>query len=317
MTTVRAEAEWEPVARALSIEGQARLVRLGMAAVWETSDGRIVRVDSSAHPGLISRLEAWISLAESGLPMLQPLLTPDGGRYLYVGHRVITVWPMATPVSQVDFDWAWLGSTLSSLHQVSVAGLDRRIPSDYVAMSLSELERTGAYSDAIEPLRRQLTTVAAAVDWDQHPKVPVHGDAHPGNVVSTDDGLRLIDFESLSIGNPLWDLMAVALLGRRYAVPATSVKQAFVSYGWDPTDDPMFEPMLRLRELLDAIAAARRAAASPTLGGEANKRLTDLMTGRSSVWVSVHPGNEAELERRDVGVLEAIRRGELGDAALQ
>lgn len=313
MTELDAHEVWSRVAQELSIRPEATLVRLGKAAVWQTDDDRIVRIDDASKAGLISRLDAWLSLIRADAPMLAPLPIAGGEHYRVMFGHVVTMWPLAKPVSQVDFDWNWLGRSLAHLHATSVPGLTRCLPSDYVAASIEALARTGSYPHAIEPLRQRVLALAVEIDWDQHPAVTTHGDAHPGNTVETDEGLRLVDFESLGKGSPAWDFMAIALLNRRYGVAAESVEHSFRAYGRDLRSESSFESMLSLREILDGVASARRAVNDPLVRPEADKRIVDLLTGRPSIWVSVHPGNEAELRNRGISVSEAIARGVASD----
>lgn len=88
------------------------------------------------------------------------------------------------------------------------------------------------------------------------PGRPLHGDAHPGNLLATDDGWRWSDFEDTCAGPVEWDLaclLRTARLDGRAAVRA---------YGRDP-DDPRLAPLLALRRLHGGLYAHLTATYRP------------------------------------------------------
>lgn len=76
---------------------------------------------------------------------------------------------------------------------------------------------------------------------------PLHGEPHPGNVLTTGDGLVFLDFEGTCTGPKEWDLAAappevaghVADVDRQLLTSARLLRSAFVAvWGWVNADHP-------------------------------------------------------------------------------
>jgi len=84
----------------------------------------------------------------------------------------------------------------------------------------------GAFGSAEDDIRAVWDDAVATPEWPG-PRVWVHGDLHPANVVIADGTLAgIVDFGALFAGDPAWDLGAAWLL-----LPEGSASRFFDSYG--------------------------------------------------------------------------------------
>lgn len=290
--------------------GDFEFVRVGRAATWR-DDGRarLLRIEGglgkpSEVLGMLGRLEG---MAERGVPVLAPLRDRGALAFDAAGH-VASLWPLGEPVSQCDFDWAWLGTTLSLLHREPVDdGLSTAPnPLDQVKASLRRCAELSLLPSAVQrDLERRASDLTLPADRRQ---VLIHGDAHPGNVVLlANDGLRLVDFDSTGLGSPVWDLMGVAVLHRHYGVDRAALESVVGATDVTLSEySGLAETYLTVREMIDTLSAVLRGLVDPRLGPEGEKRSSDLLDEKRSTWVSVHPGNERLLRDRHLTVEEAI-----------
>ena len=168
--------------------------------------------------------------------------------------------------------------TLAALLDV-LAGVDpgwTGSPLDTPLRDLAEFTRTGARLGADPGL---LTAVSDLVDALcprlTGPEQPLHGDAHPGNLLATADGWVWADLEDTCRGPRAWDLAclrATSRLDGRAALAAVP----------DPPDDDELAPFLQLRALHAAAwwfpYAARVPADLPT----ARHRLAEAVASVSA-----------------------------------
>ena len=115
-----------------------------------------------------------------------------------------------------DIDWAAVGAMVKRLH--TTLRVDE-IPEGYPIAQPGNLpwwnfpdmiSRLGAAETvAAEELEVLRAAVEEGAGWGNlamgSPVVINHGDVHPGNVIMSDDGPVLIDWDLLSIGSSLWD----------------------------------------------------------------------------------------------------------------
>jgi spectinomycin phosphotransferase len=188
--------------------------------------------------------------------------------------------PLAAP------ERAALMDLLAALHGVSPAALTSPVPvADPVLAPRAELEealgdlgtpwRAGPFSEAArsllagaeEPIRALLAGFdrLAARFADPADLVITHGEPHPGNVLVTDQGLRLIDWDTVGLARPERDLWSVLDPGsaeaRRYTeVTGRSIDPDamwFYRIRWTLDDLGAFVQQLRARH--DDTGDAREA----------------------------------------------------------
>jgi hypothetical protein len=108
----------------------------------------------------------------------------------------------------------------------------------------------------------------------------IHGDAWPGNIVSTSEGLTVMDLERASVGPPEWDLVSTAVRCRTTGAVSAADYEAFCeAYGYDVTTWAGYPVLAAIRELRMTAYAAQHAAGRPAWQGEAQGRI-DCLRGR-------------------------------------
>lgn len=183
------------MARELGLHEPELIVVRG-AALWRAGEValRVERPATDAH-----QLLRLVKLAvAAGVPAVAPVRTepidhPDGQ---------VTVWQWVEPVTDREPDTACLGRALRKLHDnvrledwqhvgapSLLAQFERRM-----ARNLDELAGTDFGSGLTELLKKHVSIwVARANDTLPTPlgSVALHGDAHPGNLITTAAGCRL------------------------------------------------------------------------------------------------------------------------------
>ena len=124
---------------------------------------------------------------------------------------VVTLWTYYEPVVPTEVVPADYGAVLARLHRALV-GVDLAVPHftdrvDSARRLLADRERTPALAEVDrelldDTLERLGRTVSAGGRVEQ----PLHGEPHPGNLLSTRNGLLFIDFETCCRGPVEFDL---------------------------------------------------------------------------------------------------------------
>jgi aminoglycoside phosphotransferase (APT) family kinase protein len=150
-----------------------------------------------------------------GAPIVAPRQDMPAGPHLSDGF-VVTLWPFIAH-GEADYDDArLLARSAEALRTVHAAMADFGSPLppyldriDRCGALLADARRLPALADDDRRLvcdiyvetRRRLATYQAR-------QVPIHGDAHLGNVFVTKDGPLWTDFETVCRGPPEWDVSA-------------------------------------------------------------------------------------------------------------
>lgn len=95
---------------------------------------------------------------------------------------------------------------------------DVRIPIEPIAFPVEP-----RFQRHLQRLRLEVKEIAGGLNdevWDAQPLLPCHGDLTPHNVISSESGVKLIDFEFLGVGQPLYDAASLCL-SQTFALPAT------------------------------------------------------------------------------------------------
>ncbi len=174
----------------------------------------LARVAHRAHPGARFEVELAQRLAETGSPVaaLEPRVAP------LVHERdgfVVTLWTYYEPVAPRDaVASADYSDALGRLH-AGMRTLDVATPhfTDRVAEAqelVDSRHRTPALADADrELLSTTLRSRRRAISDRDAPEQLLHGEPHPGNVLSTKNGLLFIDLETCCRGPVEFDLAHV------------------------------------------------------------------------------------------------------------
>lgn len=150
-----------------------------------------------------------LHLAEHGAPVipLHPDLPP--GPYEHLGYP-LNFWQFVTTID-VGPEPAEIGKTLHHCHEL-LKSFTRPLPelailTESVAL-LETLRQRALFPPAtLDLLRDRLISSLGALR--KFPQQPLHGDAHPGNLMNTTLGLLWTDWEDTFLGPAEWDLASI------------------------------------------------------------------------------------------------------------
>ena len=245
--TVRPSEPRVPPAQARAV---ARLRRTYGSAEWAAQTAASVRVTR------------W--LGDRGVLVTVPL---DVEQPVEVDGWAVTFWhhadidPAAPAANVVD-----LARALRKLHAQPAPPID--LPeTDPLGSLPAEFERPGPLtSDQRDWLRAQACEVAAAYTRLEQPlsRGLVHGDARTGNLLPVGGGHVLGDWDSVSVGPRVQDLVPTVLGHRRLGRPREDWERLCEAYGVDVglENHPAVQLLCRARELR-TLAAYIRAAEQP------------------------------------------------------
>lgn len=183
------------------------VVHLAPAAIVAKVGASSHRPDAAAS--LARELEVGRFLAARHAPSARPssLLAP--GRYRE-GGSVVTLWDYCPHDPGREVDGPSAGRSLAELHAV-LAGYGGPLPPFTVQIEhAAHLLQTHPLP-ALAPSDRAFLTethgrLSVALATYRFAARPLHGEAHLGNVLATDDGPCWIDFEAACVGPVEWDL---------------------------------------------------------------------------------------------------------------
>ena len=205
--------------------------------MWRLGDDlavRMQRMDTS--PDLQLKERRWLPLLASRLPL--PIPTPV--RSGTPSERFPKMWTVVTWVEGTPLDHGsitrgehaadTLAAFLKALHVEAPAdapagsgfGAHPKQCTDGFEQFLGAVDLGGFTEDDV---RAVWDGAVAASEW-QGPRVWVHGDLHPANVVIADGTLAgIVDFGAVFAGDPAWDLAAAWVL-----LPAGGAARFFDGY---------------------------------------------------------------------------------------
>ncbi|MEU3975187.1 aminoglycoside phosphotransferase family protein [Streptomyces bacillaris] len=253
----------------------AQLIRALDNGIWRLPDGIVVRVH---QPGTTSSAQAEIHgaywLYGHGVPVSLPRLSEP----VVAAGRPVTFWTdlgHGGPANPAD-----AARMLRALHRLPApAGL--RLPShDPFARFPAQITAAHATleeKDWLTAHASRLRDLWLALDWPT-PRCVIHGDAGPGNTMSTMTGTFLIDWERLSIGHREWDQATAAWHRDIFGASSDDYCAFALVYGHDITAWPGYHVIRDIRSLCATLFALRHATVSPAVRAEADHRLSCLRT---------------------------------------
>ncbi|KUO12857.1 aminoglycoside phosphotransferase family protein [Streptomyces sp. DSM 15324] len=233
--TDTAEDITEDLIRALLREQYPRLadrpLRLGARGwdnqVWRLGEDLAVRLPwaTPTADALLRKEHAWLPLLAPRLPLRVPVpqhLGEPSARF--PRPWLVTTWVPGEPADRAPATRAaesadGLAAFLTALHRpapdAAPAGRDRGGPlagtAGHVTRGLDSATGLGLIPDP-EAVRAVWEDAAAAPQWTG-PRLWLHGDLHPANVLTSDGAFcGVIDFGDLFAGDPAFDLAAAWLL---------------------------------------------------------------------------------------------------------
>jgi aminoglycoside phosphotransferase (APT) family kinase protein len=209
----------------------------------------VARVAPIAHQ--VARFEIGLAqrLAESGSPVAVPDARAEARVYKRDGF-VVTLWTHYKPAMSGKVSPADYANALERLHS-GMHKLDLRTPhfTDRVEAAQHLVESTHLTPDLADEDRELLITAlrgrTQAIVGRGAAEQLLHGEPHPGNVLSTKSGLLFIDFETCCRGPVEFDLAHVPEeVSERYADADQDllsqcrvlVLAMVAAWRWDPGD---------------------------------------------------------------------------------
>ena len=205
--------------------------------MWRLGDDlavRMQRMDTSPDAQLKER--RWLPLLASRLPLPIPVPVRAGTP----SERFPKIWTVMTWVDGTPLDHGSItrGDHAADLLAAFLKALHGEAPADAPDSSdrgAHPKECTGRFEQLLravdlcgfaeDDIRAVWEDAVAAFGW-QGPRVWVHGDLHPANVVIADGTLAgIVDFDAIFAGDPAWDLAAAWVL-----LPAGGAARFFDGY---------------------------------------------------------------------------------------
>jgi hypothetical protein len=179
-------------------------------------------------------------LSKNGAPVipLHPDLPP--GPYEHLGYT-LNFWKFVTAIDE-DPEPSAIGRTLYQCHQI-LRSVEHPLPELAILTEsidlLDTLAKRGLFPKSTLSLleNRLVSSLQALRDF---PFQPLHGDAHPGNLMITTEGLLLTDWEDTFLGPVEWDLASITWNARvldKDHLAADSILDAYRKSGG--TIDPL------------------------------------------------------------------------------
>jgi aminoglycoside phosphotransferase (APT) family kinase protein len=271
-------------------ERDAHPIRLGENALFHLPTAAlVVRIgrtmdywDDASKEVAVSR---W--LQSSGFPAAR---VHDLGQPIEVSGHPVTFWQYIDGRNGCPADVALLGTLLRRLHAMprpvafDLPGEDilgrvgRRIGSAPVSLADKEFlfARFHELSTAVASLRYPLSAA------------PTHGDAHVQNLMISDNGPVLIDFERFAWGHPEWDISMAATEYQTAGWWTDAEYGSFVeAYGYDVTTWTDGFPVLRaVHEIKMTTWLMQNVNESPEIAHEYETRMKTIRGLDAPPW---HP----------------------------
>ncbi|WP_432125093.1 phosphotransferase family protein [Streptomyces sp. C10-9-1] len=260
--------------------GGAEPLRLAENQIWRLPGRRvIVRVapeGQSAAAAREVRVARW--LARKGIAAVRVI---DVEQPVQAAGRPVTFWVDLPPREHGSVED--IARLLAQLHSLPLPDIDLGYLDPFVRVGERLQAATTIRDDDRKWLYGLHRDLAAA--WAERPAgLPdrtVHGDAWPGNIVRTVEGVLMMDLERFSVGPPEWDLVSTAVRARTTgAVSEHEYAQFCATYGYDVTEWEGYRVLAGARELRMATYAAQYAADNEEWISQAQHRI-DCLRGRS------------------------------------
>jgi Ser/Thr protein kinase RdoA (MazF antagonist) len=103
--------------------------------------------------------------------------------------------------------------------------------------------------------------------------VVCHGDVHPGNVIQSEDGPMLIDWDLACHGPRAWDHAPLMTWTERWGGDPGIYERFADGYGRSLRGDPLAEAIAELRLVAATLMRVRAGRSSPAAAAEAQSRL--------------------------------------------
>jgi Phosphotransferase enzyme family len=251
--------------------------------------GLVVRISGSqaALDRITESLEVTAWLAESGFPCTVPAPVP--GQPFAIDGKVASVWQYVPEAADPPASAADLARLLRDLHSRPLPPSPPEAftdPLDGVTAALESAPANALPRKQRDWLAGQVRELRSRWDGLRFPYAAslIHGDAHPGNLIRTQDGTVVLgDWDHVAVGPREWDLAQVFYASQRLGYPPREDVEGFgAAYGWDPRDWPGLATLVAIREVSGLGTYIRNAPAQPFARRELAMRISTLQAGDHS-----------------------------------
>ena len=256
----------------------AELLRLGENAIYQLAAAPVVvRIARSADR--LRRVEKELCvarwLAAANVPAVRVYEGID--QPLLVDGRPVSFWHAVTGGDPAP-TYADLARLLAAFHGLGdcpceLSGFDP------LRTSHSRLRAPGGVTGGdrdflrtrCDELNEQLQELTYAL-----PTGPIHGDAHPRNLLTDNGQVVLLDFEVASIGPREWDLLPTAIATERYGLEEAQYRQFADTYGFDVRTWPGYPVLREIREVTRTTWIMQNVGESSAAAAEFALRVSSL-----------------------------------------
>jgi hypothetical protein len=247
------------------------LLRSGMNAIYRSGDV-VLRVGAPSAPAVAS-IELAEILLDRGLTVTRPVRSD----VVESAGLSATAWEFV-PFTKAPIDWHAVGQLVRRTHAIAVADVPDSYPLprpvdfpwwdfavllDDVGEVLDESARVGL----IEAIDRW-------PHWtDDAGSVVCHGDVHPGNVIMTERGPVLIDWDLLCWAPPGWDHAPMMTWHTRWGGEASWYGDFAAGYGRSMVGDQSAEAFAELRLVAATLMRLKAGMRNDVAMPEAQRRL--------------------------------------------
>lgn len=250
------------------------VLRQGMNAIFRCDD-TVLRVATPNGPAAAS-LELAQKLADDGIRVARSVrddVVEDHG-------FAVTAWRHVDAI-EAPLDWRAVGELVARVHTVDPASVPPALPVPFAAEFpwWDHDQLLAEVGDALDPAA--VAGLRAAIErhrgWDDFVEsgdvVLCHGDVHPGNVIMSDDGPVLLDWDLLCRAPRGWDHSALMTWTDRWNGAPGIYEDFAAGYGWTAFGDRHGDAFAELRLVSATLMRWKVALVDPAARPEAERRL--------------------------------------------
>lgn len=267
-------------------DSNARLLRGHTnAVVLLPEDSVVMKVARRGTPtDTVQRTVQFVQwLMDRGFPTAP--LHPDLEQPLIVDGHAVTFWTYLPQTEEHAVSASQIAKPLFALHNLPTPPIPlpphdnvRAIRRSLAAITSLPAPELQFLSDCADQLEAALEQVTFAL-----PKGLLQGDPQHRNALHHHGESLLIDWDTVSYGQPEWDLVTIEVHCRRFGYGPAHYQSFAEAYGYDVTTLPGYATLRDLRELRMITTNARKTRHAPQSVYEVKRRVEGLRRGDSGL----------------------------------